>query len=152
MRRLQQASLTPSSSSSLPPPAQSTCSAGRSDPTHTTPPNAPVQPVIGSRPARQPLAPPLPVLTPSLSGWLRAFVGTRQPLPALAEKRLSGSRRSNQSLLKSALERARRSGARHGARGGGVAASGVMEIRCLCGCVYRNELCEILPTLHDKNT
>lgn len=61
---------SPSSSSSLPPPAQSTCSAGRSDPTHTTPPTALVQSAIGSRPARQPVAsPPSPGVN-TFAFWL----------------------------------------------------------------------------------
>lgn len=39
-----------------------------------------------------------------LSRWLCASVGARQPLPPLAEKRLSESRQSNQSLLSCVLE------------------------------------------------
>lgn len=115
---LQQASLPPSLSlrapSSLLPAATRpvACSAGRSEPAQSPPSPPPHTRLpfkvydwfVGLPVSLWPHLPLPSVLTPSLSNWLRAVVGTRQPQPGLAEKRLSESQQSNQSQLRSVLE------------------------------------------------
>lgn len=75
----------------------------RARPRPLTPPDFLLQSLIGFSACPSALGLPSPpsVLTPSLFGWLRALLGTRQPQPGLAEKRLSESQQSNQSLLRS---------------------------------------------------
>lgn len=140
---LQQASL-PSHRPALPSPpilptAQSPAQLeGQSPPTAPSPLHSP-RLWLASWLACQPSASPPPpsVLTPSLSGWLWAVIGTRQPQPGLAEKRLSESQQSNQSLLRSVLEWAGQSSAEQSSRRV-IAASGTMVIGCLRSNVYIN--------------
>lgn len=94
--------LSPPTLPSFPqPPAHSPAQLeGQSPPTPT---HFLLESLIGFSACPSALGLPSPpsVLTPSLSGWLRALLGTRQPQPGLAEKRLSESQQSNQSLLRS---------------------------------------------------
>lgn len=146
---LQQASLPPTA---LPPTATRpvSSSAGRSEPAPPTHPHPPCSPTrlffrvcdwflgLPVSPWPHPPTPTPPsALTPSLSCWLGALVGTRQPLPGLAAKRLSESRQSNQSLLRSVLEWAGQSSAEQSS-GRVIAASGTMVIGCLHSTVYIN--------------